>query len=234
MLRRELAEYLTKLTAARNTVEAKDAINNFDPKAATQLSGCGVRSSVVGNNRNSAPTPTPPPMPMELLAESLPENPGPSLQVVGTPIPAAEVKAIAVDTSGLSFGLGVFQGLGDATYPVISTDSGVLWRVDGPEFWYAAAQGPDAVGAVRALPPEGACFWGQGGNLVRVTLDGGADWWETDFEWGVYKVSADDGVIDVIALGPPNRDGTSAAFGYRSTDAGRSWHLQGQLPNVVP
>lgn len=155
----------------------------------------------------------------------------PGLQRVGTPVPAVDVTAIVVDSPGVSFGLAVFTSLNEATYPAISTDGGASWRIDGPEFYAAAAQAANNTSEVGALPPNGAYVWGQGGNVVRVTTDGGIRWWGTGFAWGVYGVSASDGTIRTVALGPQQRDGTFEAYLYVSADSGHSWRLHGQLPN---
>jgi len=162
----------------------------------------------------------------------LPEVLVPDLQRVGTPVPAADVTAIVIDSPGVSFGLAVFTSMNEATYPAISTDGGVSWRIDGPEFYAAAAQAANNTSEVGALPPYGAYVWGQGGNAVRVTTDEGVQWWVTGFAYGVYGVSKSDGTIRTVALGPQQNDGTFEAYLYVSADSGHSWRLHGQLPNV--
>ncbi len=157
----------------------------------------------------------------------------PDLQPVGTPVPSVDVSAEAISGPSASFGLTVFPSLNDATYPALSTDGGRTWHVDGPEFYVAAAQGPSVVSSVGALPPDGAYMWGQDGNVVRVTTDGGVEWWATGFASGVYKVTASEGKIDTVALGPPSANGTFPTYLYESTDGGHSWRFRGQLSNVT-
>ena len=162
----------------------------------------------------------------------MPEVSVPDLQPVGATVPAVDITVTAVVSLTLSFGLAVFPSLASATYPAISTDSGANWRIAGPEFYVAAAQGANVTSEIGALPPNGSYAWGQGGNAVKVTTDRGDHWWGTGFAFGVYRVSASDGTLDVVALGPQSEDGSFAAYLYVSTDSGHTWHLHGQLPNV--
>jgi hypothetical protein len=54
-------------------------------------------------------------------------------------------------------------------YPAISRDAGRTWRVDGPCFYYSAAQGPNVTSAIGARAPGSAYAWGAGGNVVKAT-----------------------------------------------------------------
>ena len=109
------------------------------------------------------------------------------------------------------------------------------WRIDGPRFYVAAADGPDVTSSVGALGPDGAFFWGEGGDVVKITTDGGLRWSATGFGDGVYSVRAAHGTLRTVALGNQVKGGAGGAFGaflYISTDAGRTWKLHGVLPDV--
>lgn len=142
--------------------------------------------------------------------------------------------ATTADSSRLHFGLAVYRNLMSATYPAISTDSGAIWRIDGPRFYVAAAQAPNATSSVGALGPRGAYFWGQSGNFVKVTTDEGVHWWVTGFAAGVYKVSRTRGILRTVALGNQLPGGSFQAFLYVSANSGMTWNLRGQLRDVTP
>jgi len=215
---------------------------------AAALAACGSGrpvgvASTIGISRTTAPPSSPPTStmptsstttlpPETLQATLLSEEPVPDLQPVGTPVPAANVTAKTIVSPNASFGLATFASLNEATYPALSTDGGTSWHVDGPEFYVAAAQGPAVVSSVGALPPDGAYMWGQGGNVVRITTDGGTQWWATGFAGGVYSVTASSGTIDTVALGTQLADGAFSAYLYASTDYGHSWQFQKQVANV--
>jgi hypothetical protein len=131
------------------------------------------------------------------------------------------------------FGLAVYPQFGQATYPALSTDGGHSWRIDGPLFWVAAAEGAAVTNDVGALGSRGAYFWGKGGNVVKVTLDDGLRWWATGFGDSVYKVSASHGVLRTIALGNQVSCNAFQAFQYVSTDSGRTWRFHGRMHDVA-
>jgi hypothetical protein len=169
-----------------------------------------------------------------LRAVSLEATPlsAPDYQAVGDLIPTADVVTKATTGSKLRFGLAVYPNLMEATYPALSSDGGTTWRIDGPLFWIAAADGASVTANVGALGSEGAYFWGQTGNFVKVTTDEGSQWWLTGFAAGVYKVSASHGVLRTVALGNQVSCTDFQAFLYVSTDSGRTWTFHGRVPNV--
>jgi len=169
-----------------------------------------------------------------LRGAPLPPTPSslPNGQPVGVIVPRADVVATAADGHGILFGLSVYRDLREATYPALSTDGGATWRIDGPLFYVAAADGPAFTSRVGALGAHGAYFWGQGGNAVKVTLDEGLHWWIAGFGTGVYQVSASHGTLRTIALGNQVSCTDFQAFLYVSTDSGRIWTLHGQRRNV--
>ncbi len=151
---------------------------------------------------------------------------------IGALVPRADVTVTAVDSHGLRFGLATYPTPQDTTYPAISTDGGGSWRIDGPLFHVAAAQGASVITNVGPLGSRGAYFWGRGGNVVWVTTDRGSQWWSTGFSYGVHRVSATHGILSAAALGNPLESGGFETFLYVSKDSGRTWTLRGRLGNV--
>jgi hypothetical protein len=81
----------------------------------------------------------------------------------------AAIGRTAAATQQIVFGLADPGPLSSVVYPAISTDGGTTWRLDGPCFYYAAAQGPGATNSIGARAPDWAYAWGWGGVFVRVT-----------------------------------------------------------------
>jgi hypothetical protein len=153
-------------------------------------------------------------------------------QAVGVIVPKADVVASAASGDGIVFGLTVYKNLMGATYPVLSTDGGTTWRIDGPLFSVDAADAGNITSSIGALRSHGAYFWGRLGNAVKVTTDEGKHWWVTGFGAGVYKVSASHGTLRTVALGNEVSCTDFQAFLYVSTDSGRTWNFRGQLRDV--
>ncbi len=151
---------------------------------------------------------------------------------IGTFVPSTDMAVIAVDSHGLRFGLAIYPTPQDTTYPAISTDGGGSWRIDGPLFHVAAAQGASVITNVGPLGSQGAYFWGRSGNVVWVTTDRGSQWWSTGFPYGVHVVSATHGILRAAALGNQLKSGEFETFLYVSKDSGRTWTLRGRLGNV--
>ena len=85
----------------------------------------------------------------------------PSIEAVGTAAARHDVTASVSDTSNVKFGLVTFPST-TQTYPVISTDGGTTWNVDGPLFHVDALQGASVVASSGALRPHGAYLRGAG------------------------------------------------------------------------
>ncbi len=117
-------------------------------------------------------------------------------------------------------------------YPAISTDAGIIWRIDGPLFHVDALQGASVITNVGSLGTDGAYYWGRGGNVVWVTTDGGSRWWLTGFSYGVNRVTASHGTLRTIALGRQLKGGEIESFLYTSNDSGHTWELRGRLANL--
>lgn len=129
----------------------------------------------------------------------------------------------AAATNEVIFALADRGPLFGQVYPAISSDGGQSWHVDGPRFWYAAAQAPNVTSTIGALAPNWAYAWGQGGNFVKVTHDGGAHWWVTDFTDGVRRVEAKGRTLRAWEHGS---DVSEPFIVYVSSDYGLSWVLR--------
>ena len=150
----------------------------------------------------------------------------------GTTVSAADIGARAATSDGVVYGL-ADQGTDfGEVWPAISTDSGKRWRIDGPLFYYAAADAPNATDSIGARGGDMAWAWGWGGNFVKVTTDRGRHWWAADFPAGVDTVTWRDGQLQVRALGISTANGQFQSFLYISPDGGRTWILHGRLRNV--
>jgi hypothetical protein len=107
------------------------------------------------------------------------------------------------------------------TYPVVTTDGGLTWQIDGPFFYISAADGPAFVEQIGSAPPDTVYVWGEAGHVV-VSTDGGAHWWSSQFD-GVlsmgdeFDVTLKGHVLIVVSSIHPTRT-------YVSTN-GRTWTL---------
>ena len=126
------------------------------------------------------------------------------------------------------YGLANRGRLTSVAYPAISRDHGRTWRVDGPCFYYAAAQGPSFVSKVGAFSARSAYMWGPFANLIRVTKNGGRTWWETDMPDGVDRLVRRG--RDLLALvGPHGRRRV-----YASADGGFTWRPASRAALALP
>lgn len=138
-----------------------------------------------------------------------------------------------VVVSGDLFGERVFANADDgfalangenAQYPVLSTDGGRIWRIDGPQLHVDAADGAEGVGYVGVGGPR--TLFAYGSSVVDVTTDRGRSWWETYLGDLVTAVVAVPGrglvayVQDAVNNTHPNR---ALTWQYISRDGGRHW-----------
>jgi len=168
-----------------------------------------------------------------LEATLMPDTASADFVPTGTAVPVADVFNTVASNGTVLFGLVQLPLTPPATYPVISTDGGESWHVNGPLFHIDAADGPGATSSMGALGSDGAYAWGEGGNVVKVTTDGGMQWWATGFTNGVADVSLSGETLRAVALGNPSSNGLCEDFLYISSDAGRSWSLEGRLPDIT-
>lgn len=155
----------------------------------------------------------------------------PNIEPAGNAVPGNDVKATTTEKGKLKFGLATFR-TSTQTYPAISTDGGATWKVDGPLFHVDALQGASVVGNSGFLPPRGAYFWGNGGNIVWITYDEGAHWWKVVFGAGVDEMSAKNRTLEVVAFGAQVHATELQRFLYISTDSGRTWRARRQLADL--
>ena len=155
----------------------------------------------------------------------------PSIEPAGTAVPGDDVTASVSDNSKLKFGLATFPS-STQTYPAISTNGGTSWKVDGPLFHVAALQGASVVASSGALPPHGAYFWARGGNLIWITYDEGAHWWNVVFGAGVDDLSSRHGTFEAVVFGAQVRATALQRFLYVSSDSGKTWRDRRQLSNL--
>jgi hypothetical protein len=146
-------------------------------------------------------------------------------------VPAHDVTAPASDNTKLKFGLATFP-VSIQTYPIISTNGGTTWKVDGPLFHADALQGASVVVSSGVLPPSGAYFWGHGGNLIWFTYDEGAHWWNVAFGAGVDELSARNGIFEAVVFGAQVHSVALQRFVYVSTDAGKTWTVRRRLADL--
>jgi hypothetical protein len=154
-----------------------------------------------------------------------------NVEPAGTPVPGHDVTATATNSSTLRFGLATFP-TSTQTYPAISTNGGTTWKVDGPLFHVDALQGASAVLSSGTLPPRGAYFWGRGGDLIWLTYDEGAHWWNVAFGAGVDELSARHGTLEVVVFGAQVRTTALQRFLYVSSNSGKTWRVRRQLADL--
>jgi hypothetical protein len=155
----------------------------------------------------------------------------PSIEPAGTPVPGHDLTASVSDTGKLKFGLATLPS-STQTYPAISTNGGITWRVDGPLFHVNALQGASVVDSSGALSSQGAYFWGRGGNLIWITSDEGVHWWTAAFGAGVDDLSSRNGTLEAVVFGAQVRPTALQRFLYVSTNSGKTWQLRRQLADL--
>jgi hypothetical protein len=138
----------------------------------------------------------------------------------GTRVSGASIGVRTAGAGRVLYGLADQGAMMGTVWPAISTDAGRHWRIDGPLFSYAGADGAAATDAIGARGASMAWAWGGGGNLVKVTTDSGRQWWLADFPAGVSSVRWQAGHLTVWALRPG-----SGVSRYVSPDNGRTWRL---------
>ena len=148
----------------------------------------------------------------------------------GTLKPASKVNASKVGSPRMFFnstkGFAMAQ-VGQAQYPVATTDGGKTWKTNGPYLHLDAAQAPLAVTNI-GVGNQKTMFACCGGQVVDATGDGGKHW---------YQALLGDTVLSVIAPGNGKRlvavaqNGSSKATNlvYVSTDGGHHWKLNTKL-----
>jgi hypothetical protein len=117
---------------------------------------------------------------------------------------------------------------GDATYPLITTDGGRTWRIDGPVLHIPAAQGAIAVGQPGVLGARIYFAWCGGCNMViDVTPDAGRHWWQAFMPGEVLSVIGGPdpraGLIAIIEGPTTAANGRGASLWVYLSTNGRRW-----------
>lgn len=139
-------------------------------------------------------------------------SPGPP----GTPLPARAIGPQAAATGDVIFALADKRPLFGVVYPAISIDGGQTWHVDGPCFYYAAAQGPNVTSRIAAVAPDWAYAWGPGGQVVKVTHDGGAQWFAAVLP-PIRRIVSSGNTLHALLFESSSK--------YVSRDYGLTWHV---------
>lgn len=140
----------------------------------------------------------------------------------GTAVPASEVfqeslksGELGSPVDGDGYGLAFVHS---QTYPVMTTNGGQTWSVDGPIFYIAAADAPAVVDRIANALPSTVFVWGNAGHVV-VSTDGGAHWWSTYFDGALAMGGNAYGneLFVVTSIHP--------SITYVSSDGGHTWSL---------
>jgi hypothetical protein len=117
--------------------------------------------------------------------------------------------------------------VGGAQYPAASVNGGRTWKTNGPALHLNAAQAPLVVVDVGAANAHTFYAFG-GGQVVDVTSDGGATWWQANLGDVVLAVVPRlSGGLVAIAQNASGSNATTVV--YVSTDGGRHWKLNKKL-----
>jgi hypothetical protein len=112
--------------------------------------------------------------------------------------------------------------VGDADYPVATTNGGKTWKTNGPALHLHAAQAPLAVEFIGALNRSTEFAWG-GGQVIDTTSDGGKSWYGALFSNGGPIAVVPDLTGGLLAFVGSFNGGT--VWEYVSKN-GRAWHYQ--------
>jgi hypothetical protein len=102
-------------------------------------------------------------------------RPRPGAVAYGTTISSSRLFTTRVFANG-SVGFGLANDW-QAQYPVLSTNGGRTWKIDGPQVHVDAADAPAAVGSVGVVGTR--TYFAYGSSAIDVTTDGGHTWWQT-------------------------------------------------------
>lgn len=147
----------------------------------------------------------------------------------GSRVGRPSVGPVAADGM-IRYGLANDGPMMSVAFPVISTEGGP-WVINGPRFWYAAAQGGSGVGYVEVVPPTTAVYWGA--NAIRMTSDRGRHWYYAWFDAGVEDLQVRGRSIRARVFGPQEASGRwTQTYLYVSPDHGHTWELKRRMADV--
>jgi photosystem II stability/assembly factor-like uncharacterized protein len=185
------------------------------------LAGATVLLGMILTRATSAAAASPP---KTITARALTRRPNTLHK--GTVVKASNifgVRAFVNATHGFAL-----AGVGEAQYPVATTDGGKTWRTDGPALHVNAAQAPLSVADAGAANQHTFFAFG-GGQVVDVTGDGGKHWWQAFLGDGVLSVVSFGNRLIAVAQNSTGSGATAQTVVYVSRDGGRHWHLNNKL-----
>jgi hypothetical protein len=150
----------------------------------------------------------------------------PNTLAPGTAVPVSAIGSRTALVGSTVYGLANSGPFFGRSYPAVSTDGGAVWRIDGPIFYRAAADGGSGASGIFV---EGSLVYvpGVDGDLVRVTTDGGQHWLIAAFPNSIGSVTYRAGrLTTAVQVSPLTARLTYSTRDYVSTDDGRTWYLQ--------
>jgi len=110
--------------------------------------------------------------------------------------------------------------VGQAQYPVATSDGGTTWKTNGPALHLDAAQAPLSIVFIGAVNRNTIYAWG-GGQVIDTTKDGGKTWYRALFTSGspVAVVNDPSGHLLAFVQGFSG----SSTVKYTSKNGGRTW-----------
>lgn len=144
----------------------------------------------------------------------------------GTSFSLKGVSTYAFANKNVGYGLGNSDGF---VYPLRTTDSGRVWRTDGPAVDLPPTNTVDFLGGVQAETSSRAVIWSgpSGTPGVFVTSDGGRHWWVLNV--GGDLLSASEHGADIWALvvygGLPSGTALPLVALYETNDEGKLWRF---------
>jgi hypothetical protein len=116
-------------------------------------------------------------------------------------------------------------GVGQAQYPVATTDGGKTWKTDGPALHLDAAQAPLAVSDLGATNQKTIFAFG-GGQVIDATGNGGKQWFRATFEGLPMAVVGGRSGHLVAFIDASNGTSTKGVtWQYVSKNGGRTWRF---------
>ncbi len=144
----------------------------------------------------------------------------------GTPVSASKLFGVrAFVNASRGFAL---VAVGDAQYPAATVNGGSTWRTDGPALHVNAADAPESVLDIGAANKHTVFAYG-GGQVVDVTSDSGAHWWQAILGDDVLSVVAFGNRLIAVAQDATGSGSQAQTVVYVSRDGGRHWHLNSNL-----
>lgn len=140
---------------------------------------------------------------------------------VRLPVPSADLTdlvRVRGDTIEALADRGAFFG---EVYPAISTDDGADWRLDGPQFDRAAADGANATDRLAVTTNGTLAAWGRTGSIVKTRAYGSSRWRASGFDEGLRSLHVAGSRLIVSTY--PITDPPQPVTTYVSRDNGWSW-----------